>query len=88
MPSSPGYKRNYKQEYKTEKARGELKGGAMRKRARRKAMKLGMVKVNDGKDIDHKTPISKGGSNAKSNLRVESAHKNRSFKRTSSGAMQ
>lgn len=52
-----------------------------RKRARRKLEKEGKVKKGDGKDIDHRTPLSKStgkNANSKSNLRVTSASKNRS----------
>lgn len=91
MPSSPNYVRDYKQEAKTAKARGEQGGGsegdnAKRKRARRLALKLGMVKK--GQDVDHKRALSKGGSNDKSNLRALSPSKNRSFKRNSDGSMK
>jgi hypothetical protein len=88
MPSSPNYVRDYKQERKTSLARGERADHTERLRARRKAMKMGMVKPHDGKDLDHRTPISKGGTNATSNFRVESKHANRSFPRTSSGALK
>ena len=92
MPSPPGYKRDLKQEYKTAKARGEDGTGhdsknAIRHRARYEATKLGMVKPGDGKDLDHKVPLSKGGANVKSNFRVESKHDNRSFPRNSDGSM-
>ena len=33
-----------------------------------------------GKDVDHKRPLSKGGTNARSNLRVTSVAKNRGRK--------
>lgn len=33
-----------------------------------------------GKDVDHKTPISKGGKNTPSNLRLQSRKKNRGRK--------
>lgn len=89
MPSSPNYKRDYAQEKKTSDARGEKPKRAARVRNRRKAEKLGMVKPGDGKDIDHKTPISKGGAlEDRSNLRVVSAHKNRSFPRKPDGSMK
>ncbi len=83
--------RDYKQEYKTAKARGEVgtgsnSGSAQRHRARRKALKLGMVKK--GQDVDHKTPISKGGSNAAGNLRARSPSANRSFARKPDGSMK
>ena len=92
MPSSPGYVRNIKQEYKTAEARGEKNAGpngvdAKRHRARFEATKLGMVKPKDGKDLDHRKPLSKGGSNTPANFRVESQHANRSFPRNKDGSM-
>lgn len=87
MPSSPGYKRNYKEEKKTSDARGEKPKRAARDRARYEMTKLGMVHKGDGKDVDHKQMLSKGGApDARSNLRVESAHKNRSFPRNPDGS--
>lgn len=93
MPSSPNYVRDLKQEYKTAKARGENGTGhnskdAIRKRARRKAIKAGMIKEGDKRDIDHKTPLVKGGAGtALSNLRPVAPSKNRSFKRTKGAGM-
>ena len=49
-----------------------------RKQARRDAVKAGKVKTNDGKDLDHKKPLSKGGSNKPSNTVAKSVSKNRS----------
>jgi hypothetical protein len=91
MPSSPGYKRDLKQEYRTAKARGEVGTGsdsanAKRHRARRKALRLGLVKP--GQDLDHKKPLSKGGSNSVKNFRAASPHDNRSFPRNSDGSMK
>lgn len=92
MPSSPGYKRNIAQETKTAKARGEIGGHnaphAKRMRARRLLQKKGLVKPNDGKDVDHITATSKGGSNAASNLRVVTDNNNRSFPRNPDGSMK
>lgn len=90
MPSSPGYHRNLKREYATQVARGEVGHGhndanAERHRARRTALKLGLVRK--GQDLDHKKPLSKGGSNSPSNFRAESPHDNRSFPRNSKGGM-
>lgn len=51
-------------------------------------MAEGKVKKGDGKDVDHKKPLSQGGSTSKSNLRVVSASKNRSYPRTSKGAIK
>ena len=90
MPSSPGYQRDYKQEYKTQKARGDVGGSdspnSKRKRARRKALKMGLVQK--GQDLDHRKPLSKGGSNDPSNWRAVSPSTNRSFKRKSDGSMK
>lgn len=43
----------------------------------------GLVHKGDGKDVDHKTPLSKGGKTVKGNLSVKSAHDNRSYARKS-----
>lgn len=93
MPSSPGYKRDYRQEYKTAKARGEVGTGgdsdnAKRLKLRRQMVKAGRVSKGDGKDVDHKVPLSKGGSNSTSNARVRSPGTNRSFPRNSDGSMK
>ena len=49
---------------------------AARGRNRRKLMKEGRVRKGDGKHVDHKRSLSKGGSNSRSNLRVTSARAN------------
>lgn len=64
--------RSYNASTKQKKAR------AARNKARLAATKEGRVKKGDGKDIDHKKPLSAGGSNKKSNQRVKSAGSNRS----------
>ena len=86
MPSSPDYKRDYKQEKKTSDSRGEKPDRAARNRARRVMLNKGMVKP--GQDVDHKKELSKGGSNAPSNLKAMPASKNRSFKRNSDGSVK
>jgi hypothetical protein len=81
------YPRNYKRELELQKKRGDDKNKALRMKARRKMVKLGLVKK--GQDVDHKKPLSKGGAaTAVSNLRAVSPSKNRSFKRTSKGAIK
>lgn len=52
-----------------------------RNRARYALEKEGLVHVGDGKDVAHKNALSKGGTNARSNLKVESVGGNRSFAR-------
>lgn len=86
MPSSKSYVRNYPQEQKTAKSRGEDEGNRQRKRARRKLEAKGMVTLNDGKDVDHVKGV--GAGNGDGNLQVLSKSSNRSFPRTSSGAVK
>ena len=89
MPSSKGYVRDYKQEYKTsQSSKKEKVQRAERNTARRQAMSAGQVSKGDGKDVDHKVPLSKGGGNSKANRRVVSASSNRSFPRTKSAGMK
>lgn len=57
------------------------KDRAARNRARAKAMKEGKVKKGDKKELDHKVPLSKGGSRSTKNTRVVSRKTNRSYKR-------
>lgn len=89
MPSGKNYSRDYSQEKKTSDARGEKPKRAARNRARTKMEKLGMVSKGDGKDVDHKKPLSKGGAQtAVSNLRAVPASENRSFPRNPKGGMK
>jgi len=44
--------------------------------------KRGRVSKGDGKDVDHRKPLSKGGTNAISNLKVLNKSSNRSKKNT------
>ena len=80
MPYAPGNRPSYEPYQKTEKAK---KARAQANKARRMLMREGLVHKGDGKDVDHKKPLSKGGATTRSNLRVESASANRSFKRKS-----
>ncbi len=80
--------RPYKKEWEQQQTRDEKKSRATRERARYSMDKNGTDKNNngkadmrEGKDIDHKRPLSKGGTNIKSNLQVKSPSKNRSFHR-------
>ena len=73
--------RPYKKEYQQQKARGEHEDRMARQRARYQMDASGVDRT--GKDIDHTVPISKGGTNAKSNLKLKSPSANRSFSRNS-----
>jgi hypothetical protein len=73
--------RPYKKEYDQQQERGELPKRMDRQRARRAMDAKGIDRT--GKDIDHVTPLSKGGTNAPSNLKLKSPSANRSFSRNS-----
>jgi 5-methylcytosine-specific restriction endonuclease McrA len=51
-------------------------------------MDKGLAHKGDGKDVDHKTPLSKGGTNSEKNLRVVNRSKNRSFSRNKDGSLK
>lgn len=89
MPSSSKYVRDYAREKVTSDARGEKPKRAARNRARRVAIKAGMIKPGSKMDIDHKVPLGKGGApTSLSNLRALSPKANRGFPRNSDGSMK
>ena len=89
MPSSPNYKRDYRQEYDAyQGTETQKKNRAQRNKARRMLEKEGVVSKGDGKDVDHKKPLSKGGTTTRSNLKAKSASANRSYKRKADGSMK
>lgn len=81
MPYKDMSDRNYKKEWQNEKKRGKpaLKAKLARQNARRQFDREGIDR--EGMDIDHKVPASKGGTNAKNNLRLRTPAQNRSFDR-------
>jgi len=82
-------KRDYKKENRLFNSKpSERKKRSERSVARVKANKAGITHKGDGKDLDHKRPLSKGGSSARSNLRVVSASSNRSFARNADGSLK
>lgn len=81
--------RNFKAEYDNYHSSPEqIKKRAMRNAARREMEKKGLVRKGDGKDVDHRTPIAKGGGNGTGNLRVVPKSVNRSFPRTKRAGMK
>ena len=75
--------RPYKKEYQQQLARGEKDSRNKRQQARREWDKKNGYASRKGKDLHHVTPLSKGGSAKKSNVKLVSVNKNRSFKRKS-----
>ena len=75
--TKPNYKKLYKKYHSSRKAKTERN---MRNQARRRMKRAGRVRKGDGLEIDHKVPISKGGSNKPSNLRIVSRKTNRTKK--------
>ena len=81
--------RDYKRENKVTKSKPKnIKKRVKRNKARRMLERLGLVKKGDGKHVDHKKPLSKGGSNKRSNLRVRDGKKNSSFARNSNKSIK
>ena len=53
----------------------------LQNKARRHAIKAGKATKGDGKDVDHKVMLSKGGSGKDSNTRVRSRKSNRGWRK-------
>ena len=87
MPSSKNYVRDYKQEAASETPKRKTQR-AQRMAARRAYEKAAGEPVPPGYDVDHRKPLSKGGSNRKGNLGLQRSSANRSYPRTKSGAMK
>jgi hypothetical protein len=68
--------RPYKKEYEQQKARGEHENRMERQRARREFDKEHGKAKREGKDLAHKKPLSKGGSN-KDGITIQDRSKNR-----------
>jgi 5-methylcytosine-specific restriction endonuclease McrA len=81
--------RDYGKEYKNYQGKPkQIANRTARNSARAKMVKAGKAHKGDGKDVDHKKPLSKGGSNSTSNLRVVSKSTNRSFARNKNGGIK
>ena len=80
MPKKGQIKANAKESTKKKRAYdaspARKKARAARNKARREAEREGKVRKGDGKHVDHKKPLSQGGSTDKSNTRVISGKAN------------
>lgn len=82
-------KRDYKREVALYTSKPEVKKKrAEQNAARREMEKRGLAHKGDGKDVDHRVPLSKGGKNTPSNLRVVPSSENRSFSRNKNGTLR
>jgi hypothetical protein len=83
MAKSTPQKLKYQKEYNARPE--EVKKRVMNNAARREALEEGRVKKGDGKDVAHKKALDNGGSNGKSNLKVEDRSSNRGWRKGKSG---
>ena len=67
MPKKRNYTRERLNETKARKEQRKARG-----RARTAMQKAGKVKKGDGKTVEHKKPLSRGGGNGRKNLTVKS----------------
>jgi len=74
LPPNPMAKRDYKKEYKKFHGTRTQKD---RRNMTNKARRLLGLKPGDPREVDHIVPLSKGGTNKKSNLRAVSRKTNR-----------
>ena len=82
-------KRDYKRENELYNSKPEQrKNRSERTMLRREAIKKGIAKKGDSKDLDHIKPLSKGGANTLANARMVSESRNRSFARNKDGSLK
>lgn len=78
MPRMKNGIRDYSYDTHYEASSEQRRNRTERVLARRELAKEGKVQHGDKQDVDHIRPLSKGGSNSRSNLRAISSHANRS----------
>ncbi len=81
-------KRNYQKENEYKKRPEQIAARVKRNAARRLLIREGLVKKGDGTHVNHKVPLSKGGSNDRKNLSVRDGKKNSSYARNKDGSMK
>ena len=74
MPFQKDGKRDYKREAQWEKTKKPKR--ILDRRKRMSARRASGLKPGDPREVDHKKPLSEGGSNDKSNLRITSRKTN------------
>ena len=83
MAKTPEYKLKYQAEYQKRPERVKIR--VQQNAARQDAIKAGLVKKGDGKEVDHIKPLDSGGSNTKGNTRIVSEKTNASWRKGQSG---
>lgn len=83
MPKSSPAKLKYMAAYQQKPENVEKR--VERNKARRHAIAAGAARVGDGKDVAHKVALANGGSASDRNTKVESATKNRSWRKGQTG---
>jgi len=74
--------RDYKKEYREYHSKPEqIENRSQRNKARRTLEAQGRVQKGDGRDVNHKTPIKRGGGNSPGNLEVTSKKSNRGWRK-------
>ena len=89
IPYMKNGKRDYKRENELYNSKPEQRAArSERTVARNQANADGRTSKGDSTNLDHRVPLSKGGTSAKSNLRVVSESRNKSFSRNKDGSMK
>lgn len=86
MVSSPNYVRDYKQEAASESP--ERKKQRTARHRARAIYERAFGPIPSGYDVDHKRPLSKGGSDKITNLGLQRSSANRSYPRNPDGSMK
>lgn len=77
--------RDYTNATKYESSPAQKHNRALRNKARREMERDGKAKKGDGKDVGHKKPLDKGGSNRPSNWAMQTETSNRSWRKGRKG---
>lgn len=83
MATSSKAKLEYMAEYQKKPENVEKR--VDRNRARRHAIAAGKANVGDGRQVDHVRPLGAGGSDADTNTRVISTHRNEGWRKGQRG---
>lgn len=85
MPRNP---RDYKKEYAAYDGTPAVKKKRAERNKARRQYEAAHGDLPSDVDVDHKTPLAKGGKTTMDNLRARPASKNRSFARTKTARMK